>query len=265
MLRRVEQLFDQSVAKLLDLNGQHFLVTGASSGIGQAVALLFDSLGARLTLVDLNRSGLEETVTRCARNDHQLFEFDLRCVEQVDTLVKDAVASAGALNGFVHCAGIQTVMPARVLTVAAWREIFAVNTESALAVAKCFSSKRVRSNNGGSIVFISSAMALAGSPGATAYSMSKSALHGVARSLALEFATNRVRVNCIAPGFVKTPMFERVERLWDEAQRAAVEAQHPLGFGAPNDIANAAAFLCADTGRWITGTVIVVDGGYLAQ
>jgi NAD(P)-dependent dehydrogenase (short-subunit alcohol dehydrogenase family) len=186
-------------------------------------------------------------------------------VEEIETLVKNAVAGAGPLSGFVHCAGIQAVMPARVLTVAAWREIFAVNTESGLAVAKSFSSKRVRADNGGSIVFISSVMGLVGSPAATAYSMSKSALHGVARSLALEFAASRIRVNCIAPGFVKTPMFERGERLWDDAQRAAVEAQHPLGVGSPDDIANAAAFLCADTGRWITGTVMVVDGGYLAQ
>jgi NAD(P)-dependent dehydrogenase (short-subunit alcohol dehydrogenase family) len=261
----VEQLTNHVVAELLDLNGKHFFVTGASSGIGQAVAWLFDSLGARLTLVDLNSAGLEETAARCSRNDHQLFEFDLSHVEAIDFLVKNAVAGVGALDGFVHCAGIQTVMPARVLTAAAWRKIFAVNAESGLAVAKCFSSKRVRANNGGSIVFISSAMALVGSPGATAYSMSKSALHGIARSLALEFAANRIRVNCIAPGFVKTPMFERVERLWNDSRRAAVEAQHPLGFGSPNDIANAAAFLCANTGRWITGTVMVVDGGYLAQ
>lgn len=256
---------NQSIAKLWDLSGRHFVVSGASSGIGQAVAWLFDSLGARLTLVDLNRSGLEETAARCVRNDHVLFEFDLRCVEEIDTLVKNAVADAGPLHGFVHCAGIQAVMPARVLTVAAWREIFAVNTESGLAVAKSFSSKRVHADNGGSIVFISSVMGLAGSPGATAYSMSKSALHGVARSLAIEFAAKRIRVNCIAPGFVRTPLFERTEKLWDDAQRAVVEAQHPLGFGSPDDIANAAAFLCADTGRWITGTVMVVDGGYLAQ
>jgi NAD(P)-dependent dehydrogenase (short-subunit alcohol dehydrogenase family) len=258
-------LNNQTVAKLWNLSDRHFLVSGASSGIGQAVALLFDSLGAQLSLVDLNRAGLEETAAQCARNDHGLFEFDLRRVEEIDTLVKNSVSRAGPLSGFVHCAGIQIVMPARVLTIAAWREIFAVNTESGLAVAKSFSSKRVRADNGGSIVFISSVMGLVGSPAATAYSMSKSALHGVARSLALEFAESRTRVNCIAPGFVKTPMFERGERLWDDAQRAAVEAQHPLGFGSPDDIANAAAFLCADTGRWITGTVMVVDGGYLAQ
>ncbi len=254
-----------STAKLWDLSARHFLVTGASSGIGQAVTWLFDSLGARLTLVDLNRAGMEETNARCTRIDHRLIEFDLRRVEEIDALVKDAVEEAGPLYGLVHCAGIQTVMPARVLTVASWREIFAVNTESGLAIAKSLSSKRVHAHNGGSIVFISSVMGLAGSPGATAYSMSKSALHGVTRSLAIEFAAKRIRVNCIAPGFVRTPLFERTEKLWDDAQRAAVEAKHPLGFGSPEDVANAAAFLCADSGRWITGTVLVVDGGYLAQ
>jgi NAD(P)-dependent dehydrogenase (short-subunit alcohol dehydrogenase family) len=254
-----------SLPKLWDLAGRHFIVTGASSGIGQTVAWLFDSLGAQLTLVDLNRTGLEETAARCSQNHHVLFEFDLRCVEGIDQLVSDAVARAGPLYGFVHCAGMQVVMPARVLTPAAWREIFAVNTESGLAVAKSFSSKKVRAESGGSIVFISSVMALVGSPAATAYSMSKSALHGIARSLAIEYAPRRIRVNCIAPGFVRTPMFERSEKLWNDSQRAAVEAQHPLGFGNPEDVANAAAFLCADTGRWITGTTLVVDGGYLAQ
>jgi NAD(P)-dependent dehydrogenase (short-subunit alcohol dehydrogenase family) len=114
-------------------------------------------------------------------------------------------------------------------------------------------------------VFISSIMALAGSPGAIAYSASKAALHGMARSMAMEFAPRNIRVNCVAPGFVRTPMYERTEQLWDDEQKKAVEANHPLGIGAPEDIANAVAFLCCDTGRWITGTVLVVDGGYLAR
>ena len=256
---------DQFPAKLWDLTGRHFLVTGASSGIGRSVARLFDSLGAQLSMIDLNRAGLEETAATCVRYDHRLIEFDLRRIEETEAQVKTAVEAGGPLHGFVHCAGVQEVMPARMLTVAAWREVFAVNTESALAVAKSFGSKKVYAGNHGSIVFISSVMGLAGTPAAAAYCMSKSALHGVARSLAIEFAAKQIRVNCVAPGFVKTPMFERGEKLWDDAQRAAVEAQHPLGFGEPEDVANAVAFLCADTGRWITGTIVVVDGGYLAQ
>ena len=95
--------------------------------------------------------------------------------------------------------------------------------------------------------------------------MSKAALHGMTHSLALEFASKKLRVNCIAPGFVRTALFEKTARMWDEAQFQAVEAQHPLGFGLPEDIANAVAFLAADTARWITGSVLVVDGGYLAR
>jgi NAD(P)-dependent dehydrogenase (short-subunit alcohol dehydrogenase family) len=136
---------------------------------------------------------------------------------------------------------------------------------SAVALAKAMHSKRVYAGDSGSIVFISSIMALAGSPGAIAYSMSKSALHGVARSLALEYAAKRIRVNCVVPGFVRTPLFDRTEKLWDPEQRKSVELQHPLGFGDPIDIAHAVAFLLADTGKWITGTALVVDGGYLAR
>ena len=87
----------------------------------------------------------------------------------------------------------------------------------------------------------------------------------MARSMAMELAARRIRVNCVAPAFVKTPMFEHLEKLWDSSQYARVEALHPLGYGQPEDVANAAAFLLADTARWITGTVLVVDGGYTAQ
>ena len=160
---------------------------------------------------------------------------------------------------------MQSVAPAKVLEMDNWRRVFALNTEAGLALAKSLASKKVYAGQDGAVVFISSVMALAGSPGAIAYSMSKSALHGIARSLALEFAGKKIRVNSVAPGYVRTPLFERTEKLWDAAQREAVLARHPLGFGAPEDVANAVAFLVADTGRWITGTELVVDGGYLAQ
>jgi len=248
-----------------DLTSRHYMVTGAASGIGAAVALQFASMGARLALVDLDPGGLERTLAACAGSGHTTFTFDLRDVEAVPGLVQEAVDRGGPLHGLVHAAGIQAVMPARTLTRAAWQDIFAVNTESGLALAKALQNRRAYAGECGSIVFISSVMGMVGSPGAVAYAMSKAALHGMARSLALELAPKRIRVNCIAPGFVKTPMLERMEKMWSEAQRQAVAAHHPLGFGEPGDIAQAAAFLCSQTGRWITGTVLVVDGGYLAQ
>ena len=250
----------------LDLSGRHFLVTGAASGIGRASATLMHRLGARLSLVDCDAGSLTNLCDEFSGSDRvRSYPFDLRDNGSIDELVRGAVAAGGLLHGVVHCAGIQSVMPVRTLQQDNWREIFAVNTEAGLALAKCMASKKIYAGEHGSVIFISSVMALAGSAGAVAYSMSKAALHGMTRSLALEFAPKRLRVNCIAPGFVRTPMLARTAQLWDEEQTNAVEALHPLGFGNPEDVANAVAFLAADTGRWITGSIMVVDGGYLAR
>lgn len=250
----------------LSLQGRHYLVTGASSGIGRETALLLHRLGADLSLVDCDADGLDTLRTSLdAGGSVQGYVADLSDIAGIDALVARCIAGGGKLNGVVHCAGIQSIAPVRALQIDGWRKIFAVNTEAALALGKNMASKKVYAGEHGSIVFVSSVIGMAGSAGAIPYSMSKAALNGVARSLALELASRRIRVNCIAPGFVQTPLFQRTEKLWDENQRKIVEDQHPLGFGMPEDIANAAAFLLADTGRWITGSVMVVDGGYLAR
>ncbi|TFI59888.1 SDR family oxidoreductase [Sphingomonas parva] len=250
----------------LDLSGRHFLVTGASSGIGRSTAILLHRLGARLSIVDLDEAGLS-AVQAELRGGGQVepHRTDLSDIPAIEPLVGRCVAANGPLHGVVHCAGIQAIVPVRTLQVEGWRKIFAVNTEAALMLGKTMSSRKVYAGEHGSIVFISSVMGMAGSIGAIAYSMSKAALDGMARSLSLELAPRGIRVNCIAPGFVQTPLLERTGKLWDEGQRKAVEDLHPLGFGKPEDIANAVAFLAADTGRWITGSVMVVDGGYLAR
>jgi NAD(P)-dependent dehydrogenase (short-subunit alcohol dehydrogenase family) len=250
----------------LQLDGRHILVTGASSGIGRSTALLLHRLGARLSLVDLDEAGLAALLAELGPGGPAVPHVaDLSEVAAIEALVGRCVTANGLLNGVVHCAGIQAIVPVRTLQIEGWRRIFAVNTEAALMLGKSMSSKKVYAGEHGSLVFISSVMGMVGSVGAIAYSMSKAALDGMARSLSLELAPRRIRVNCIAPGFVRTPLLERTGKLWDEDQRKAVEDLHPLGFGEPEDVANAAAFLLADTGRWITGSVMVVDGGYLAR
>jgi NAD(P)-dependent dehydrogenase (short-subunit alcohol dehydrogenase family) len=101
-------------------------------------------------------------------------------------------------------------------------------------------------------------------PGLTAYSTSKAALTGLARSLAVELARDRIRVNCVAPAWVRGEMTEQAFSNMTAEQVAQLEQAHPLGLGDPRDVAHAAAFLLADTGRWITGTTLLVDGGYTA-
>ena len=253
----------------LDLSDRHVLVTGAGSGIGRSTALLLHQLGARLSVVDRDEAGLAALCADLnATNDNGAVTAhvaDLANLDAIPDLVTQCVDANGLLHSVVHCAGIQAIMPLRTLQIESWRKIFAVNTEAGLVLAKAMSNRKVYAGDDGAIVFISSVMAQAGSVGAIAYSMSKAALEGIARSLSLELAPRRIRVNCIAPGFVRTPLFEQTEKLWDDAARKAVENLHPLGFGRPEDVANAVAFLIADTGRWITGSTLVVDGGYLAR
>jgi NAD(P)-dependent dehydrogenase (short-subunit alcohol dehydrogenase family) len=171
----------------------------------------------------------------------------------------------GPLHGLVHAAGLPCTAPLRVLEPDVYRDVWTVNTEAALALVRMFQSRKVYAGDHGSIVLISSVMAIVGSPTIVGYSMSKAALIGMARSMALELAPKQIRVNCVAPGFVRTPMYSQVAGFWDAGQEARITALHPLGPGDPEDVANAIAFLLADASRWITGSVLTVDGGYTAQ
>lgn len=140
-----------------------------------------------------------------------------------------------------------------------------VNFYSSMMLARGFCQKGCFVKGGGSLVFISSIMANVGKPGLSAYCASKAALVGLTRSLALELVREKVRVNCITPAIVETELTAHLKELMLPEQWSALEQEHPLGFGTPRDVANAAAFLLADTGRWITGTALVLDGGYSAQ
>lgn len=249
----------------LDLSGCRYLVSGAASGIGQATARLASSLGARVICLDRDGAGLEATMRLLEGEDHGAECFDLADTAAIPVLVARIVERFGVLNGLVHAAGVPCVVPLRQLTPEQARHVMVVNVDAALELSRCFVSRRVFSGTKGSIVFVSSVLGVVGSPAAAAYSLSKGAVIALARSLAVELAPRRVRVNCVAPGFVRTPMLDKLRRTWTAAQDAQVEALHPLGFGTPESVAGAIVFLLAETGSWITGTTLVVDGGYTAQ
>ncbi|MBI3860697.1 MAG: SDR family oxidoreductase [Planctomycetia bacterium] len=248
-----------------DMQRRRILVTGAASGIGRATCVALSQLSARVSAVDIDAEGLAETIRQLAGDGHSQIQLDLTQLDQIAPAVTKDAAANGSLSGAVHAAGLPCVEPIRLLEPDAYRRALIVNTEAALSLARAFQRKDVCAPDGGAIVFVSSVMGLVGSPGSAAYSMSKAALHGLARGLALELAPRRIRVNCVAPGFVNTPMFARLAGFWDPQERARVEADHPLGIGSPEDIANAICFLLSSAGRWITGCILPVDGGYTAK
>ena len=134
-----------------------------------------------------------------------------------------------------------------------------------MALAKGFRQKGVHADNRGSVVFVSAAVGLVGLPALAAYCASKGAINAACKSLALELVHDGIRVNCVAPALVRTEMANTIESALTSEQVSKLHGSHPLGVGSPLDVAYSIAFLLADTGKWITGTTLIVDGGYTAQ
>lgn len=247
----------------MDLNGRTILVTGASSGIGRETAVLLSRLNARVVLAARNRDRLERTLELLEGPGHTIECFDFTALDAIPVWVKSVVSRAGALHGLVHSAGRSGVFPVRSMTASQIDEILQINLSAALLLAKGFRQKGCHAEPA-CLVLLSSVAGLRGHAGISAYTASKSALIGVTRSLALELTRDGIRVNCVAPGLVATEMAAQLDEQTIEG-RGAVENAHPLGAGKPRDVANAIAFLLSDAARWITGSTLVVDGGYTAQ
>jgi NAD(P)-dependent dehydrogenase (short-subunit alcohol dehydrogenase family) len=248
----------------MQMSGRRVLVTGASSGLGRAVAVLLSELDCKVVLCARDAARLTETRQALAGDGHAVEVFDLGEIDTIPGWMKILAERHGAFDGLVHSAGVLTTKPLKLLSAADWDKAMRVNVVAGSALAKGFRQRGVCAA-AGSIVYLSSVMGLVGQPGQSLYSATKGALVAMARSLALELARENIRVNCVAPAVVMAGMSEQLKQNVSPEQFAQITATHPLGLGRAEDVANAAVFLLADSSRWVTGTTLVVDGGYTAH
>ena len=250
----------------MSLEGKVIIVTGAASGIGRETSKVLNSLGAKLLLLDYNEGGLAQVGNELGR-EVICRSIDLTDFDALKTVLTEGKQELGAsYTGLVHCAGIPSVLPLRALTNEQYDKVMKINTQAGLNLAKVFTSKQGHdSEKQCSIVFISSVYGVVGSAANVAYATSKAAIIGMTKALAIEFASKNIRVNCVAPGFIKTTMADGVNQMFDSAYEERIEAMHPLGWGEAKDIANGIAFLLSDASKWTTGAVFNIDGGFTAQ
>jgi NAD(P)-dependent dehydrogenase (short-subunit alcohol dehydrogenase family) len=242
------------------LTGKTILITGASSGLGQGIARRAAAEGARLVLV----SRRPETLAEAAAGGATVVAADV-ATEAGWKEIAAAVKAAGlVLDGAVCAAGVQEVRPLMMETAPSLTHLWQVNVAGTLGLLGALLKGRSIAR-GASLVLFSSAAAQSGGAGIVSYAASKGALEAATRSLALELAGQRIRVNAIAPGVVPTPMSDKYMARLTDAQREALAAAHPLGLGSVDDIAGPVLFLLSSDAAWITGVTLMVDGGLSAR
>ena len=245
------------------LANRTFLVTGGSSGIGLATVRRLREEGARVVAV---ARGAERLAAALGSEDATLriIAADVADEARVKSLAEELKTGSVALHGVVHCAGAHALRPLKVLGADELQRMYASHVISSVMLCRYLVGTRVLME-GASVVLLASVAALRGASGTIAYAGAKAGLIAAAKSLAIELAAKKIRVNTLSPGVVRTPQSEAFLNALPPEQRAAIEREHPLGLGQPEDVAALAAFLLTDEARWITGSNLVIDGGLTLQ
>jgi NAD(P)-dependent dehydrogenase (short-subunit alcohol dehydrogenase family) len=249
--------------EIFNLNNKCIVITGASSGIGRACAILLSTFNVRIVLIARNQARLDDTVSLLKGKGHLSYSFDLSKVEDISDFTKKHFKEL-KIDGIIHAAGISPTLPFSFSNYKKLNETLQVNVLASFELTRML-LKFNTNKNLQSIVFIASVVASVGSKGKSMYAISKGALVSGMKSLAIELANQNIRINTISPGVVNTPLTQNSEYRKNDVAMNEVLNQHPLGLGEPLDIAKAALFLLSDQSRWVTGIDLKIDGGYTSK
>ena len=254
------------------LDGKVALVTGGASGIGRATALTFAREGAKLIIADMQEDGGRQTVHMITEQGGEaiFIQTDITQATAVKALISTAVEIYGRLDCAHNNAGISGTGIAgtrRALTAdypdERWHQVIAINLTGVWLCMK-YELAQMLHQGGGAIVNTASDAGLVGLPGNAAYVASKHGVVGLTKTAALEYAQQGIRVNCVCPGYIATPM--TAPGMQDPERMARIIASEPVGrMGQPEEVAEAVVWLCSDAASFVTGHTMTVDGGYVAQ
>ncbi|MGU3497147.1 SDR family NAD(P)-dependent oxidoreductase [Xanthobacteraceae bacterium A53D] len=242
------------------LEGKRVLVTGAASGIGASVAQVCADAGARVAVIDLDGGAAEAQAARLSGSGHVAAACDVSQSSAVEAAFARVIGAFGTIDAVVNCAGIwrpSSDGPITRVTDETWDKVIAVNLTGTFYVCRA-AVAHMEAQGAGSIVTVASVVAVTGWEKLNAYSASKGGVLSFSRSLAIECGPKNIRVNCICPGVIETPMTEKVLAY-------SKPTVLPIGrLGRPEDIARTAAFLCSDWSSFTTASTVMVDGGFSA-
>ena len=249
------------------LEGKVSLVTGGGSGIGRASALAFAREGAKVVIADVSVAGGEETVqmVKKAGGEAIFIKTDVTKAAEVERLINKAIKTYGRLDCAHNNAGIGSTPGVYTAdyTEEEWDRVIGANLKGVWLCMK-YEIPQMLKQGGGAIVNTSSMFGLVAGPGMSAYIASKHGIVGLTRAAALDYAKGGIRVNAVCPGPTNTPMLQRTAAADPEGE--AQRGTTPLGrIGTPEEQANAAVWLCSDEASFVTGLIMAVDGGYVAQ
>lgn len=250
------------------LEGKVALVTGAASGIGRATALAFAREGAKVVLADVAVEGGGEVacLIQEAGGEAIFVRCDVSRAAEVDSMIQKAVETYGRLDCAFNNAGIEgEVAPLAECTEENWDRVIDVNLKGVWLCMK-YEIRQMLEQGGGSVVNMSSVSGLAGDPDHPAYGASKHGVSGLTKAAAVAYARRGIRVNAVCPGAIRTPMIERALEAQPELSWESLADGHPMGrIGEPEEVAEAVVWLCSDGASFVTGHLLPLDGGLVAQ